>query len=84
MLESRGELDQGDEKRFGGRVDPMDILDHDQLQPGGPVRLEDALDNRRAQGIELMDRGVVVAEMKLVAVLGDKRQHDPGSEMSGR
>ena len=51
--------------------------------------VEDALDDRRAQGIELMGRGVVVAQMKLVAVLGDERQHEgpqpaQGREMSGR
>src|SRR4029077_3263367 len=42
----------------------------------GLVRFEDALDNRRAQGIELMRRRAVVSDMKLIAILRDERQHE--------
>ncbi len=61
----------------------MDVLDHDDLQRRA-VRFDDALDDRRAQGIELVGRRVVVTEVKLAAILRDERQHEGPQPTQGR
>ena len=61
----------------------MNILDDDDLRR--PVReRDDAVDNGRAQGVELAGRGRIVLRVRRVAVLGDERQHEGAQPIAAR